>query len=256
METLPTLPTLVTATPSYPRGPAAKYALQRKIHVRTQKATVYVYTLRPVGQRQLPTGNDFSACRRCTLRGDVDAHRLRCQRSVALTNDNPLVRTDSRRVDDTCDVVKQTPAVYNSLRNVLLQTRHCYSARHSPPLNAILCVPSNVLRNANDSVVLLLDVGYISSPSESSIFSISKCSTELSSPSLAVAIDWSASESKGSSERIPQIRYANPANPASETGEQIQLFQRATPASELASESSTFDTTSDGLQGVYALCSV
>jgi hypothetical protein len=96
------LRTLAPKPPTYERGDSYHLASQRKIYVSTQTSTISVT--------------------------NADVNHLRYQRSVALTNDNPLLRTGSQRVDDTSSVVAQTPAVCYTLRSVLLQTCQCVTA--------------------------------------------------------------------------------------------------------------------------------
>jgi hypothetical protein len=75
-----------------------------------------------VDQRQTPRPNEFTVCRRYSLRGDADTNRLRYQRSFTLINDKPLVQTNSLRVDDTCGVVTYMPAVCYTLHSIWYPT--------------------------------------------------------------------------------------------------------------------------------------
>jgi hypothetical protein len=82
---LPALRALAPKPPTYERGDSYHLASQRKIYVSTQTSTISVT--------------------------NADVNHLRYQRSITLTNDNPLLRMGSRRVDDAPYVATLTLTV-------------------------------------------------------------------------------------------------------------------------------------------------
>jgi hypothetical protein len=103
--TLSALLTLPTTTPSFKRMDSCQLACNVKYTYQRRCLPSPLPTEGCVDQRQTPRLNEFTACRRYSLRGDADAYRLRYQRRVVLINDEPLVRMSSLRVDDTCGMV-------------------------------------------------------------------------------------------------------------------------------------------------------